>query len=1291
MATILVADDREQERQYLVVLLRHAGHDVVEAEDGLDAIAKISTTAPDLVIADLLMPTMDGFELIRQLRERPETRNTPIVLYTSAYDEVETQALVEHYAAATILPKPSEPEVLLRTIGRILGEALPNRLPFGDDFRHAHLELVTTKLHSKISDLERANSELVQKESQLRLVTNAVPVLISLIDTDLHVQFANQAHQEWFHRSPEEIRSKHLMDVWGSEAYSKLSEYRDRALRGETVTFATSLTLGCGARKFIRATYVPELGADGRILGFVALVQDLSEIKAVEAELVEEKTRLEIALAAGSIGTWDFYPLTGELCWDARCKAAFGLPPDAAVDYEAFVKGLHPEDRERVTDEMQAALDPAGSGHFDAEYRTVGASYGLLRHVHSQGQALFELVDDERRATRFVGTIQDITARKRGEDRLHLANENLRQFAYAAAHDLQEPLRNISISLSLLQRALPDEPTSETGQLMAASVADAKRMIEMIKGLLTLSGIEDREGCGKELIDSNELLTQVLKNLGLSIAETGARIKAGPLPMLCMASAHFIQLFQNLIGNSLKYRKTRLTPEISISASRQGTDWLFTVADNGIGFDPAYAERIFGLFKRLHQKHEYSGTGIGLALCSRIVATYGGRIWAESAADKGAIFRFTVPALEEDFEVRAKRPTKILVIEDNPLAAQLVSYALKGQETWATEIVLLEDGAEAARYLTQPDSSGAIDRPDLVLLDVDLRKRDGMEVLRVMRTTNRLWELPVFLLTSSPEDVVKERVLAANLTANQYLTKPTDEDGCLALGKTLRRLYYEALLSTSGDRFTLLRDLKSSQSDLKTSRLDLKESQSELRTSQDDLKSSRGELRTSQSELESSQSELETSRRDLKESQTDFKTSQDDLKDSQGELRTSRKDLTESRSDLRASQDDLKSSRSELKTSQGELKSSQTESYHRLLELEVLYGTAPVGLAFLDRELRYVRLNEAFAEINDLPVEDHLGRYAMEINPGLAKMVVPMMERAIASNKPLLRVEIESPMRGDATRQRTWMVNLHPVTNASIFGVSVVFNEITALKEAEYLRTRFSTIVESSDDAMISMKLDGAITSWNRAAEEMLAYSAEEVVGKAISILATPDRSDELPDILARLQKGESVYNYETVQRRKDGGCIDVSLTISPIHDQLGRVIGAAETVRDITRQKRSTDALQRSNEELRQFAFVAAHDLQEPLREIMLSAQMLNAKAKQNVNLEEHEHLTTVNESAGRMQRLIKDLMAYTEFVNLYDEQGRVIDCSEACRTALDNLSSVLNASFFGGKQWPRERAGKS
>src|SRR5664279_476788 len=178
--------------------------------------------------------------------------------------------------------------------------------------------------------------------------------------------------------------------------------------------------------------------------------------------------------------------------------------------------------------------------------------------------------------------MQDISARYRGEDDLRQANESLRQFAYAAAHDLQEPLRNISISLSLLQRALPGEPASETGQLMAGSVADAKRMIEMIKGLLALSGIEEQEDRGKELIDSNELLTQVLKNLALSISETGARIKAGPLPTLCMASSHFAQLFQNLIGNSLKYRKPGLTPEISVAAMRQGTDWLFTVADNGI-------------------------------------------------------------------------------------------------------------------------------------------------------------------------------------------------------------------------------------------------------------------------------------------------------------------------------------------------------------------------------------------------------------------------------------------------------------------------------------------------------------------------------------------------------------------------------------------------------------------------------------------------------------------------------------------------------------------------------------
>ncbi len=362
----------------------------------------------------------------------------------------------------------------------------------------------------------------------------------------------------------------------------------------------------------------------------------------------------------------------------------------------------------------------------------------------------------------------------------------------------------------------------------------------------------------------------------------------------------------------------------------------------------------------------------------------------------------------------------------------------------------------------------------------------------------------------------------------------------------------------------------------------------------------------------------------------------------------------------------------DLKQTQSDLKSSQEESYHRLLELEVLYRTAAVGLGFLDHELRYVRLNEALAGINGLPVEAHIGRHASEINPELARIVVPMMEQVLASKQPLLNVEITGTTPADVLQQHTWMVNFHPVSNARTFGVSVVFQDITALKETEDIRARFGVIVESSDDAMISMKLDGAITSWNRAAERMFGYSAREAMGKAISILATPQHTNELPDILVRLQGGERADHYETLHRRKDGRYIDVSLTVSPIHDSRGSVIGASETVRDITQQKRAHAALLRSNEELRQFAFAAAHDLQEPLRNIGLYAQILDVRYKRNGDAEADEHMTTVIESARRMQTLIKDLLEYTEAVDLHG-QGQLVDCKEVCQTALDNLSSAV------------------
>ena len=353
--------------------------------------------------------------------------------------------------------------------------------------------------------------------------------------------------------------------------------------------------------------------------------------------------RLRIALASASIGTWDYNPVNEILHWDERCRAASGLLPDANVSYDTFLASVHPDDRAETHDGVTSALDPAGTGEYSADYRTVGIRDDVLRHIHAEGRAFFGEVNNEPRAIRFIGTVQDVTRRKQNEEALRRANEDLRQFAYAAAHDLQEPLRNISTSLGLIRHVQRKPLENQVEDLVEQSIENAQRLIRMVKDLLAFTKVVSETQRVTDHIDANDIIGQVIKDLNATITESAAQVIVGPLPFVEMETAHLLQLFQNLIGNALKYRRNNESPYIEVSAKRMGAEWLFTISDNGIGFDPVYAERIFGVFKRLHTRDQYPGTGIGLALCSRIVALYGGRIWAESQPGTGSTFKFTMP------------------------------------------------------------------------------------------------------------------------------------------------------------------------------------------------------------------------------------------------------------------------------------------------------------------------------------------------------------------------------------------------------------------------------------------------------------------------------------------------------------------------------------------------------------------------------------------------------------------------------------------------------------------------
>jgi PAS domain S-box-containing protein len=243
---------------------------------------------------------------------------------------------------------------------------------------------------------------------------------------------------------------------------------------------------------------------------------------------------------------------------------------------------------------------------------------------------------------------RDITERKKAEKLLKLkieelarSNAELEQFAYVSSHDLQEPLRMIGSYLQLLQRRYYGELDDKADKYIDFAVDGASRMQNLINDLLEFSRVTTRAR-EFESTDCELVLNQVLSNLELSIKESGAVISHDHLPIIMADSTQLAQVFQNLISNAIKFHSEK-TPEITISVRKEDNNWILSVADNGIGIDPKHGERIFEVFKRLHKRRDYPGTGIGLSICKKIVERHGGHIWVESEPGKGSIFYFTLP------------------------------------------------------------------------------------------------------------------------------------------------------------------------------------------------------------------------------------------------------------------------------------------------------------------------------------------------------------------------------------------------------------------------------------------------------------------------------------------------------------------------------------------------------------------------------------------------------------------------------------------------------------------------
>lgn len=353
--------------------------------------------------------------------------------------------------------------------------------------------------------------------------------------------------------------------------------------------------------------------------------------------LQRAEQRFELAIRGSSVGFWEWDVRTGAIFWSPRYLEILGLQDtNIARALKDFEDRQHPDDRAPIREAMQAHLDRREP--YDIEYR-LRREDGDYIWVHARGQAAWDAAGVPQR---MAGSVDDITARKTAElriqrqaDALQRANRELEQFAAITSHDLQEPLRKIASFGALLTRDYADRLDDRGRVLVDRMVDGAQRLRQLVQDLLDYSR-SSNDAMQIDDIPLDGLIAELCGDFEVVIGETGAVIECQSDVVLRGDRVLVRQMFQNLLSNALKYRSDA-APHIRITADRleAQSGWRLRIQDNGIGFSSRHAKRVFEIFKRLHPRDQYPGTGIGLALCQRVAERHGGRIWAESEPGQG--------------------------------------------------------------------------------------------------------------------------------------------------------------------------------------------------------------------------------------------------------------------------------------------------------------------------------------------------------------------------------------------------------------------------------------------------------------------------------------------------------------------------------------------------------------------------------------------------------------------------------------------------------------------------------
>ena len=541
---------------------------------------------------------------------------------------------------------------LFGTLNFVSPEARP-----GGFASHEHeLIEVIAELVGRLLSQQRAERERAEADARYRSVVHTIDEGLILVDGEGRVLMSNPAARQILGLADEGAYGRiagipryTIIQPDGSPFPEAELPEREVLRTGQAVSGVIQGIVGPrgDTRWYSVNARAAEHDAEGTVTTVVVSLTDVTEQRQAEEELRASEAQLQNAQQIAHIGSWKWSIADDEIEWSDELFRIFGLAPDAFdPSFDSYLQHIHPEDRDAIREAVSGALERLEG--YEVNHRIVQPD-GTVRHVLGLGEVV---LDDAGAPVVLQGTAQDVTAQHEAEramqryaDDLEERNAELEQFAYVASHDLQEPLRMVSSFLQLLQRRYADELDETADEYIAYAVDGAKRMQVLIQDLLAYSRVGTR-GKAFKPVDMNRTMETVLTDLGPAFEEFDADVQVDPLPTVSADETQMRQLLQNLVANAVKFRGDA-APEVRVSAERIREDdrpmWRFAVADNGIGIEPHHADRVFQIFQRLHTRDEYEGTGIGLAMCKKIVERHGGRIWFESAPDDGTTFYFTIP------------------------------------------------------------------------------------------------------------------------------------------------------------------------------------------------------------------------------------------------------------------------------------------------------------------------------------------------------------------------------------------------------------------------------------------------------------------------------------------------------------------------------------------------------------------------------------------------------------------------------------------------------------------------